>query len=132
VTLGLSLREEYRVGVFENRVLRKDITGEWRKLHNEELCNLLSLPNIIQVIKPRRMRWAEHVARMGRRICAHGVLVGRPEEKKPFERHRRRCENNIKMVLQEMGRGGMDRIDVAEGKDRWWAPVQAVMKRWVP
>jgi hypothetical protein len=87
------LREERRLRVFENRVLRKafgpkrdEVTGEWRKLHNEELNDLYSLPNIVWVVKSRRMRWAGHVARMGEERIAHRVLVGKPEEKRP--RHR--------------------------------------------
>jgi hypothetical protein len=74
--------------VFENGVLRKvfgpkrdEVTGEWRKLHNEELNDLYSLPNIVRLVKSRRMRWAEHVARMGEDIVVHRVLVGKPEGK---------------------------------------------------
>jgi hypothetical protein len=80
------LREERRLRVFENRVVRKvfgpkrdEVTGEWRKLHNEELNVLYSLPNIVRVVKSRRMRWAEHVARMGEDRVVHRVLVGKPE-----------------------------------------------------
>jgi hypothetical protein len=69
---------------------------------------------------------------MGRRVCAHGVLVGRPEEKKPLERHRRRWEDNIRMILQEVERGGVDRIELAEVRDRWWSLVNVVMNHWVP
>ena len=85
-TWSLTLREERRLRVFENRVLRKvfgpkrdEVTGEWRKLHNEELNNLYSLPNIVRVVKPRRMRWAGHVARMGEDRGVHRVLMGKPE-----------------------------------------------------
>jgi hypothetical protein len=84
--------------VFENRVLRRvfgpkrdAVTGEWRKLHNEELNDLYSLPNILRVVKSRRMRWAGHVARMGKRRGVHRVLVGKPEGKRPLGRPRRRC-----------------------------------------
>jgi hypothetical protein len=103
------LREERRLRVFENTVLRKvfgakrdEVTGEWRKLHNEELRDLYSLPNIVRVVKSRRMRWAGHVARMGEGRGVHGVLVGRPEGKRPLGRPRRRWEDNIKMDLQEV------------------------------
>jgi hypothetical protein len=91
------LREERRLRVFENRVLRKvfglkkdEVTGEWRKLHNEELNDLYSSPNIVRVVKSRRMRWAGHVARMGEHRGVHRVLVGKPEEKRPLGRPRRR------------------------------------------
>ena len=87
------MREERRLRVFENRVLRRvfrpkreEVTGEWRKLHNEELSDLYSLPNIVQVVKSRRMRWAGHVARMGEGSGVHRVLVGKPEGKRPLGR----------------------------------------------
>jgi len=83
--------------VFENRVLRRvfgpkrdELTGEWRKLHNEELRGLYSLPNIVRVVKSRRMRWAGHVASMGEGSCVHRVLVGKPEGKRPLGRPRHR------------------------------------------
>jgi hypothetical protein len=74
--------------------------GEWRKLHNEELHNLYSLPNIIRMIKSRRMRWAEHVARMGETRSAYRILVGKPEGKRPLGRPRHRWVDNIKMDLK--------------------------------
>ena len=100
------MREERRLRVFENRVLRKvygpkrdEVTGEWRKLHNQKLNDLYSLPNIVRVVKSRRMRWAGHVARMGEDRGVHRVLVGKPEGKRLLGRPRRRCEDNIKMNL---------------------------------
>jgi hypothetical protein len=90
------LREERRLRVFENRVLRifglkrDEVTGEWRKLHNDELNDLYSLPNFVRVVKSRRMRWARHVARMGEDRSVHRVLVGKPEKKRPLGRPRRR------------------------------------------
>ena len=84
---------------------REGVTGEWRKLHNEELNDLYSSPNIIRLIKSRRMRWAGHVARMVEGRGVHKVLVGKPEVKRPLGRPRRRWEDNIKMDLQEVGRG---------------------------
>jgi len=91
------LREKRRLRVFENMVLRRifgpkrdEVTGEWRKLHNEELNDLYSPRNIVRVIKPRRMRWAGHVARVGERRGVYRVLVGKPEGKKPLGRPRRR------------------------------------------
>ena len=96
-TWSLILREERRLRVSENTVLRKvsgpkrdEMTGEWRKLHNVELNDLYSLPNIVRVVKSRRMRWAGHVARMGEDRCVHRVLVGKPEGKRPLGRPRRR------------------------------------------
>jgi len=103
------LREEHRLRVFENRVLRRifgpkrnEVIGEWRKLHNEELNDLYSSPNIIQVIKSRRMKWVGHVAHMGERRGACRVLVGKPEGKRLLGRPRYRWEDNIKMDLQEV------------------------------
>jgi hypothetical protein len=93
----MTLREEHRLRVFENRVLRRifgpkrdELTGEWRILHNEELHDLYSSPNIVQVIKTRKMRWAGHVARMGEERDVYRVLVGKPEGKRPLGRPRRR------------------------------------------
>jgi len=104
------LREERRLRVFENRVLRRvfgskrdDVTGEWRKLHNEELRELYSLPNIVRVVKSRRMRWAGHVTRMGEERDVHRVLVGKLEGKRPLGRPRCRWEDNITMDLWEVG-----------------------------
>jgi len=106
------LREERRLRVFENRVLRRvfglkkgEETGEWRKLHNEELRDLYSLPNIVRVVKSRRMGWAGHVARMGEGRCMHRVLVGKPERKRPLGRPSIRWEDNIRMDLLEVGEG---------------------------
>jgi hypothetical protein len=105
--------------VFENRVLRRvfgpkkdEVTGEWRKLHNEELSDLYYLPNIVRVVKSRRMRWAGHVARMGEVRGVYRVLIGKPEGKRPLGIPRHRWEDNIKMDLQEVGGsgGGLDGI----------------------
>jgi len=114
-----SLREESRLRVFENRVLRvfgpkrDEVTGEWRKLHNEELNDLYSLPNIVRVVKSRRMRWEGHVARMGEDRGVHRVLVGKPEGKRPLGRPRLRWEDNIKMDFQEVGAGRGDLMELA-------------------
>jgi hypothetical protein len=86
---------------------RVEVTGEWRRLQNKELCDLYSTPNIIRVAKSRRMRWAGHVARMGGRRCAYRVLLGRSEGMGLPGRPRRRWENNIKNVLQQVGCGGL-------------------------
>ena len=113
-TWSLTLREERRPRVFENRVLwrvfgpRKDeVTGEWRKM-DEELNDLYPSPNVVRMIKSIRVRWAGHVVRMGDRRSVYRVLVGKPEGKRPFVRPRHRWEVNIKMDLQEVGCGGMD------------------------
>jgi hypothetical protein len=82
---------------------RDEVTGEWRKLRNEELNDLYSLPNIVWVVKLRRMRWAGHVARMREERGVHRVLMGKPEGKRPLGRHRCRWEDNIKMDVQEVG-----------------------------
>jgi hypothetical protein len=101
------LREEYRLRVFENKVPRRifgpkrdEVTGKWRRLHNKELYALYSTPNIIWVIKSRRLRWAGHVVCTGERRGAYRVLVGKPEGRRPLERPRRRWEDNIKMDLR--------------------------------
>jgi hypothetical protein len=92
-----------------------------RKLHNEELHGLYSLPSIIRVIKARRMRWAGHVARMEEVRGAYNILVGKPEGRRPLGRPRRRWEDNIKMDLEEIGFGNVDWIRLAQDRDRWRA-----------
>jgi hypothetical protein len=107
------LREEHRLRVFENRVLRRifgpkrdEVTGEWRKLHS---------------------RWAGHVARMGEETEVYKVLVGKPEGKRPLGRPRRRWEFGMRMDLRKIGFGGVDWIRLAQDRDRWRAVVSAVM-----
>jgi hypothetical protein len=114
-TLSLTLREEHILRVFENRVLRRifgpkrdEVTGGWRKLHNEELHGLYSSPSIIKVIKARRMRWAGNVAHMGEVRGAYNILVGNPEGRRPLGRRRHRWEDNIKLDLREIGFGDVD------------------------
>jgi hypothetical protein len=101
---------------------RDDVTGDWRKLHNEELHNLYSSPNIIRMIKSRRLRWAGHVARMGETI-----LVGKPEGKR-----RRKWADGIKMDLREIGWDGRDWIELAQDRDQWRAVVNTVMNLRAP
>jgi hypothetical protein len=108
------------------------VTGYWRKLHNEELHNLYSSPNIIRMIKSRRMRWAEHVARMGETRNAYRILVGKPEGKIPLGRPRRRWADNIKMDLREIGWDGRDWIELAQDKDQWRALLNTVMNLRIP
>ena len=109
-TWSVTLRKVHRLKVFKNRVLRKmfglkedDVTGEWRWLHSEEFYGLFSSPNVIWVIKSRRMRWMGHVAHMGTMRNAYRVLVGKPEGKRPLGMCRHRREDNIKIGLQEVG-----------------------------
>jgi hypothetical protein len=125
--------------VFENRVLRRicgprrnEVTGEWRRLHNEELIDLYSSLNILRVIKSRRMRWAGHVARMGEKRGVYRALVGKPEVKRTLGRPRRRWEDNIRTELREVGCGCVDWIGLAQDRDRWRALVSAVMNLRVP
>jgi hypothetical protein len=92
---------------------RDEVTGVWRKLHNEELHNLYSLPSIIRIIKSRRMRWVGHVARMGKKGKVCRLLVGKPEGKRPLRRPRRRWIDNIKIDLLEIGLSGVDWIGLA-------------------
>jgi hypothetical protein len=133
------MREERRLRVLENSVLRRvfgpkrdKVTGEWRKLHNEELSDLYSLPNIVWVVKWRRMIWAGHVARMRKGRGVHRVLVRKPEGKRPLGRPRHRWEDNIKMNLQEVGGACRDWMELAQDRDRWRALVSTVMNFRVP
>jgi hypothetical protein len=131
------LREEHRLRVFENRVLRifgpkREEDGSWRKLHNDELHSRYSSWNIVRVIKSRRMRWAGHAARMGEGRGVYRVLVGRPEGKRHMGRSRRRWEDNIKMALREIGIDGAHWIRLAEDRVQWQAFVRTVMNLQVP
>jgi hypothetical protein len=123
-TWSFTLREVYRLRVFKNRVLRRifgpmgdEVTGEWKKLHNEELHNLYSSPDIIRQIKSRRIRWAGHVTRMEERKL-YKVLVGKPEGKRPLGRPRRGWEDGIRLDLRETGLGvwtGFDWLRIGAG-----------------
>jgi hypothetical protein len=96
---------------------RDEVTGDWRKLHNEELHNLYSSPNIIRIIKSRRMRWAGHVARMGEKRNAYRVLVGKPEGRRPLGRPRRMWVDNIKIDFREIGWNGEVWVDLAQDRN---------------
>ena len=106
--------------------------NDWRRLHNEEINVLYSSPNIVRVIKSRRMRWAGHVARMGEERGVYRVFVGKPEGKRPLGRPRRRSVDNIRMDFQEVGCGHVDWIGLAQDRDSWRTLVSALMKVWVP
>jgi hypothetical protein len=133
-TWSLTLREEHRLRVFENRELRrifgpkKEEDGSWRKLHNDELHSLYSSPNIVRMIKSRRMRWAGHVARMREGRGVYRVLIGRSEGKRPLGRPRRRWEDNIKMDLREIWINGANWIQLSQNRVQWRAFVNTVMK----
>jgi hypothetical protein len=133
-TWSLTPREEHMLRVFENKVLRSifgpqrdEVTGGWRKLHNEELRDLYSSPSIIRIIKSRRMTWEGHVARMGKKRNAYRLLVGKPEGKRPLGRPRRRWVDNIKIYLLEIGWARVDWMGLAQDRDKWRALVNAVM-----
>jgi hypothetical protein len=132
------VREEHRLRIFENRVLRRifgpkrEEDGPWRKVHNDELHSLNSSPNIVRVIKSRRMRWTGHVARMGEGRGSYRLLVGRPEGKRPLGRPRRRWEDNIKLDLREIGIDGANWIRLAQDRVQWQAFLSTIRKLRVP
>jgi len=135
-TWSLTLR---KLMVFENMVLRRifgprrdEVSEEWRRLYNEELNDLYSSPNIVRVIKSRRMGWAGHVARMGEEKEVYRFLVGKREGRRPLGRPRRRCVDNIRMDLLEVGCGYMGWIGLAQDRDSWRTLVSAVMNLRVP
>jgi hypothetical protein len=137
-TWSLTLREEHRLRVSENKVLRRILgpkreeDGSWRKLHNDELHSLYSSRNIVRAIKSRRIRWAGHVAGMGEERGIYRVLVGRPESKRPLERSRCRWEDNIKLDLTEIGIDGANWIRLALDRVQWRAFVNTVVNLRVP
>jgi hypothetical protein len=134
---SLTLREEHRLRVSENRVLKifgpkREEDGLWRKLHNDELHSLYSSLNIVRVIKSRRMRWVGHVACMGEGRGVYMVFVGRPEGKRPLGRARPSGENNITMDFREIGINGSNWIWLAWDRVHWWAFLNMVVNLWVP
>jgi hypothetical protein len=130
----MAILRNFVVMLLENTVQRRifgprrdEVTGEWRKLHSEELHNLYSSPDIIRQGKSRRMRWAGHVARMGEEREVYKVLVGKPEGTRPLGRPRLGWEDGIRMDLREIGLGGVDWIRLAQDRDLWRTVVSAVM-----
>jgi hypothetical protein len=111
---------------------RDEVTGDWRKLHNEELHNLCSSPNIIRMIKSRGIRWAGHVVRMGEKQNAYRILVGKPEGKRPLGRPTRRWGDNIKIDFREIGWDGVGWNDLAQDRDQWRTLVNTVTNLRVP
>ena len=137
-TWSMTLRVKRKLRVFENMVLRRifgprrdKVKGEWRRLNNEELNDWYSSPNVVRVIKSRRMRWAGHVACMGEERGVYGVLLGKLEGKRPLGRPRHRWVD-IRMDLQEVGCGYMDWIGLAQDRDRWRMLVSVIMNLRVP
>jgi hypothetical protein len=132
------LKEEHKLRVFENRVLRRifgpkrEEDGWWRKLRNDELHSLYSSPNIVRVIKSRRMRRVGHGARMGEGRGVYRVLVGRPERKSPLGRPRNRWEDNIKTDLRGIGNDEAKWIRLAWDRVQWRAFVNTVINLRVP
>jgi hypothetical protein len=133
-TWSLTIKEEHRLRVFENRVLRRifgpkrdDVKGEGCQVHNKEIRDLHSSPSIIRMIKLRRMRWTDNVARMVEYRNAYRLLVGKPEGKRPLGRPRRRWVDNIRMDLGEIGFGGVDWIDLVQDRDKQRALANAVI-----
>jgi len=133
------LREEGKLRVFENMVLRRifgprrdEVTGERRRLHDVELNDLYPSPNIVRVIKSRRMRWAVHVACIGEERGVYRVLLGKPEGRRPLGRPRRRWVDNIRMDLQDVGCEYMDWIGLAQDRDRWRTLVSSEINLLVP
>jgi hypothetical protein len=133
-TWSLTLREEHRLRVFENRVLRgifgpqrDEVTRGWKELHNGELHNLYSSRSIIIMYKSMKMNWARHVARMEEKRNAYKIFVGKPEGRRPLGRPRRRWVDTIKMYHREIGWSSMDWSDLSQDRDKWKALVNTVM-----
>jgi hypothetical protein len=132
--LVLALKEELRLRVLR-RIFgpkRDEVTGEWRKLRNEQLRDLYSSSSIIRIIKSRRMRWAGHVGRMGEKRNAYRLLVGKPEGTRQLGRPRRRWVDNIRMELVEVGWGDVGWIGLAQDRNRWRALVNSILNLQVP
>ena len=134
-----TLADEHKLRVFENKGLRKiygpkrdEMTGEWRRLHNEELHGLYDSPDVVRIMKSRRLRWAGYVARMGEKRRLYSIVVGKPEGKRPLGRPRRRWEDNIRRDLREVGIRDENWLDVAQERILWRTFVTAAMNLRVP
>ena len=137
-TSYLILREECRLKVFENRILwrifgsQRNENRDWRRLHNDELYNLYRSPNIVRVIKSRRLRWTGHVARIEEGRSAFKMLIGKPIGKRLLGRPKRRWEDNIRMNLKEIGISTRNWVDSAQDRDYWRALANAALNIRVP
>jgi hypothetical protein len=137
-TLSLTLREEFRLRIFENRILtrifglKRDENGEWRRLHNEELQRLYRSSNIIRVIKSRTLRWAGHEARMEKGRSAFKILTDKSTGKSHLGRSKRRREDNVKMDLKEISINRKNRFDSTHGRDYWRAFVNSALNFRIP
>ena len=136
--ISLTLREESRLRVFENRILRRIFgpkrheNGEWRRLHNEELHSLYRSPNIVRVIKSRKLTWAGHVARMEEGRSGFKILTGKTTGKLPLGRPRRRWDDIIRMDLDEIGNNARNWVDSAQDRNYWKALVNAALNLRIP
>jgi len=135
----IGVADEHKLRVFENKVLRKiyvpkrdEMTGEWRRLHKEKLHGLYDSPDVVRIMKSRRLRWADHVARMGEKRRLYSILVGKPEGKRSLGRLRRRWEDNIRRHLREVGVCDENWLDLAQGRSRWRTFITAAMNLRVP
>ena len=132
------MRDEHRLRVFENRILRRifgpkrDENGEWRRLHNEELHSLYRSPNIVKMIKCKILKWTGHVARMEECRSVFKILIGKSTGKRPLGRPRRRWEDNIRMDLEEIGINAGNWVDSAQDRDYFRALVNAALNLQVP
>jgi hypothetical protein len=130
--MGVKLGPDIKGGTWTETVLRifgpkrDEVTGGWRKLNNEELCDLYCLPSIIRIIKSR-MRWTGHLARIWEKLNTYGLLVGKPEGKRPLGRPGWSWVDNIRIDLGEMGLGDVHWIGLAQDRVRWRALVNSVM-----
>ena len=136
--VSLTLMDESRLRVFENRILRRifepkrDENWEWLRLHNKELHSLYRSPNIVRVIKSRRLRWAGHVAKMEEGRSVFKILTDIPMGKRPLGRPRRRWEDNLRMDLEEIRIIAGNWVDSAQDRNYWRALVNAALNLPVP
>ena len=136
--MSLTLREECRLRIFENMILRRifgpkrDENGKWRRLHNEELHSLYRSPNIVRVIKSRRLRWTGHVTRMKEGRSAFKIFTVKPKGKRPLGRYRRRWRDNNRMNLEDIGINAGNCVYPAQDRNYWGSLVNAALNLRVP